>query len=156
MKKCTRCGEEKILDEYHCRKASKKDGLQSKCKDCQRTETKSFYEKNPNYKRIWRGRDQEAKNRTRNENLKSKYGITIEDYNHLFSEQDGKCAICHDHQSLINKTLVVDHDHHTGEVRGLLCGPCNRGIGQFRERLDLIDQAAIYLRRSRIRLVENK
>jgi len=52
-------------------------------------------------------------------------------YNYLFNEQQGCCAICGKHQSELKKALGVDHNHITGQVRGLLCGICNRGLGNF-------------------------
>ena len=61
--------------------------------------------------------------RDRNKNYRGKYGITISDYDAMFSRQGGVCAIC----SFDNKGkhLAVDHCHITGKVRQLLCTPCN-------------------------------
>ena len=49
----------------------------------------------------------------------------------MFAKQDGRCAICCREQD--SKRLAVDHDHHTGQVRGLLCSDCNRGIGLLQD-----------------------
>ena len=67
--------------------------------------------------------------------LKYEYGITLDDYNKMFNEQEGKCAICQRHQNELKKILYVDHDHKTGEVRGLLCKNCNVALG-FYEKYD--------------------
>lgn len=67
-----------------------------------------------------------------------KYGIlntdgnsfTLNDYNRLFQIQGGRCAFktCNKHQSELERSLVVDHDHATGIVRGLLCSNCNHNL----------------------------
>ncbi len=54
-----------------------------------------------------------------------------EDYNKLFEQQQGKCAICGKHQTLLKAILNADHDHKTGEVRGLLCIKCNVKMGWY-------------------------
>ena len=77
----------------------------------------------------------------------TKYGITIEDYNDMFEKQKGVCKICALPQT--NKRfnhLCVDHDHETGKVRGLLCDPCNRAIGLFKDDPRLLNKASQYLR----------
>lgn len=71
------------------------------------------------------------------------YGISIEDYGRRFVEQGGRCAICDEPQS--DKLLVVDHDHQSGVVRGLLCGRCNTGIGQLRDSPMILARAIAYL-----------
>ena len=73
--------------------------------------------------------------------LKYKYDITIEDYRKLYAEQEGKCKIC----GIECESFDVDHDHKTGRVRGLLCKPCNKGIGQFKDDPLLVLKAADYL-----------
>lgn len=62
-----------------------------------------------------------------------KYGLTIDDYNRMFEEQNGCCASCGDHQTLFTKRLVVDHNHTTGKVRALLCNGCNTALGLLKE-----------------------
>ena len=69
--------------------------------------------------------------RTRNRQLQKAYGISLDDYNELFIQQGGKCAICGKLQSEFDYPFHVDHDHKTGKVRGLLCSGCNTGLGHF-------------------------
>lgn len=57
--------------------------------------------------------------------LKLQYGMTPEDYKDRLVEQRFSCAVCKVEQSRLKRKLVVDHDHKTGKVRGLLCNPCN-------------------------------
>ena len=54
-----------------------------------------------------------------------KYGLTPEAFAELVAAHDGHCAIC----DRVPKRLVIDHDHDTGVVRGLLCDPCNIRVG---------------------------
>lgn len=77
--------------------------------------------------------------------LKANYGITLEEYNQMFEEQNGCCAICETHQSKLKQTLCVDHCHQTKKVRKLLCSNCNRGIGMFQDNAKLLIKAAEYL-----------
>jgi 5-methylcytosine-specific restriction endonuclease McrA len=74
-----------------------------------------------------------------------KFNITLEDYNKMFAEQEGCCAICNKHQSEFDKALAIDHDHKSGEVRGLLCMPCNTALGKFRDDTNLLQSAIRYL-----------
>lgn len=76
--------------------------------------------------------------------LKRNYGISLGQYNELFSKQGGVCAIC-GLQNKNGKRLHVDHDHKTKLVRGLLCSPCNLGIGIFRDSIEILDKAKAYL-----------
>jgi hypothetical protein len=78
------------------------------------------------------------------QHLKRKYGIvpgTVAYYRHL---QKSKCAICQK-----RKKLFVDHDHKTGEVRGLLCFRCNAGIGLFSESGTSLGHAILYLEKAK-------
>ncbi len=85
---------------------------------------------------------------TRNLALK-KYGISTEEYNILYELQDGLCAICMKPETQErngNKCkLSVDHDHASGEIRGLLCSKCNLGIGIFNDDLNILTRAAAYI-----------
>lgn len=76
--------------------------------------------------------------------LKSKYGITILEYKELRDSQNGKCLICRK-----KKILVVDHDHTTGKVRGLLCHACNTSLGFMEENISSFENAIEYLKEHR-------
>ena len=82
---------------------------------------------------------------SRRAKLKYKYGITPEEYDRLLSEQAGGCAICGGTNG--KKPLYVDHDHITGQVRGLLCHGCNVAIGHMKDDASLLRRAAVYLER---------
>jgi hypothetical protein len=95
-------------------------------------------------------------------NFKKRYSITGEQYDALLASQGGVCASCkkpesHTYPSGKVKALAVDHDHETGEIRGLLCFNCNQGIGRFRNDPAVLRAAADYLdahkSRSHLRLV---
>lgn len=86
----------------------------------------------------------------RQSNLLAKYGITTDEYDRLLDEQGGVCAICRldSSSSLRGKLMAVDHCHDTGKVRGLLCSPCNTGIGHLKDDPDRLMAAAAYLLQS--------
>lgn len=75
------------------------------------------------------------KNRNENHRLKRKYGITLEDRQKMFDEQQGKCKGCGINESELNKPLHIDHNHTTGKVRCLLCGSCNRALGLVKDNI---------------------
>lgn len=70
------------------------------------------------------------------------YGLRTEDVERLLAKQENKCAVCG-----LRTTLVVDHDHTSGDVRGLLCQKCNKGLGHFLDDPSLLNRAEKYLRR---------
>lgn len=72
--------------------------------------------------------------------------FTQEDYEELFAQQQGNCAICGKHQNKLKRILSLDHNHKTGQVRGLLCRGCNLGIGCFEENQESLINAITYLR----------
>lgn len=92
------------------------------------------------YIRNWQRANPERRRATE---LKHKFGITVEQYNKMLAAQGGTCAICASTPGL--RRLAVDHDHETGIVRGLLCGPCNRALGMFRDDPALLAAAIRYL-----------
>jgi hypothetical protein len=81
--------------------------------------------------------------RDRQKKVERKYGITTEDFDLIFTFQNGACAICD--LVLEGAKICVDHDHDTGEVRGLLCAPCNAGIGFFKDDPERLRRAARYV-----------
>ena len=113
---CTRCKTEKpSTSEYFPLHNKKRNGLDSWCRAC-----RSEY---------------------RNANLRGKYRAVISDAALAkIKATVTQCVICGSAES-----LVVDHDHHTGEIRGMLCNHCNRGLGHFRDDPMLLEFAAQYL-----------
>ena len=81
---------------------------------------------------------------TKNAQLRIKFNITLEQYNHLFYLQNHRCAICKD-ECKTGRQLAVDHDHKTGKVRGLLCMECNIGLGKFKDSKDRLMKAIEYI-----------
>lgn len=80
--------------------------------------------------------------------FRSKYGITVEDFERIAEQQGGKCAICGRLASQCTwSKLVVDHCHKTGRVRALLCDACNKGIGTLGDDPNRLRAAAEYLER---------
>lgn len=84
--------------------------------------------------------------RHKNTNLKSLYGVTLDEYNQMFEKQKGCCLLCSRHQVEVTQRLNLDHCHTTGRVRGLLCGNCNRGIGLLKHNVVTLENAVRYLR----------
>jgi len=79
--------------------------------------------------------------------MQRKYDLSPERYEEILLSQGRVCAIC-EKQPSQNRgdSIVVDHDHDTGEVRGLLCSNCNRGIGLLQDSVNLLNSAASYLK----------
>ncbi|MDQ4132357.1 MAG: endonuclease VII domain-containing protein [Actinomycetota bacterium] len=161
MKRCKRCGELKPLSAFY-RAAGMRDGHRNDCKVCNLAEKKRRYDADPAaaiarvkrwqqenadrldaYRRT-RREDPAVKRAARAGHLKRKYGITIEQYEAMLALQGGTCAICR-RPPAPNTSLHVDHDHETGEIRGLLCFTCNNFLGDVEEDLQRLRAAAGYL-----------
>ena len=76
---------------------------------------------------------------------KTKFGITIEQYDLMLATQGGHCAICPATSCTDGRRLHVDHDHQTGVVRQLLCDLCNKVLGMMKDEPDRLRRAADYL-----------
>lgn len=92
-------------------------------------------------KKLREERPQELKLYKKRNYLMRRYGLTEEAFRALLRGQGDKCAIC----VLPDRDWVVDHDHRTGAVRGILCRQCNLGLGGFRDSPDSLMNAARYL-----------
>ena len=81
--------------------------------------------------------------------LKRAFGISLDEYNTILGKQNGCCAICGISNNEIangkETRFSVDHDHKTGEIRGLLCGNCNRGVGNLKDSIETLKSAINYL-----------
>ena len=131
-KECLECGglftSDSSLAKYchneECRKKRKKV-------ENRRSRPKGKYVQNPKY--------------NLKRKLKSRYGLTPEQYWTMVDEQDGRCAICNrTNNNKKTKTLVVDHNHKTGKTRALLCTSCNLKLG-IAEDKKFLSKAFAYL-----------
>lgn len=141
LKRCSRCKELKEFDQYSSHD-NKKDGLYCFCKPCA-ADYRREYQRTP-----------KARIDRRGQNLKKKYKIDESEFEAMLFTQKGVCAICGQKETVIGGRtadaelpLSVDHDHQTGEVRGLLCHQCNHGLGNFQDNMNLLLQAMAYLLR---------
>ena len=78
--------------------------------------------------------------------LKTKYGITVGQYERLLEVQGGCCAVCQKNALVFKTRLAVDHNHKTGEIRGLLCYRCNKFVIGRNTDPSIFQSAAAYLR----------
>lgn len=152
MRKCTKCNDVKPDSEFYTDKRAI-SGFRSDCKVCARASNADRFKRNgKKYTAAAKLRVQSDPERfkadRRRYKLKSLYGITPNEYDQLLASQAGVCAICKSAERLKHGVLAVDHDHGTGEVRGLLCFNCNASLGKLEEHLDsLLD----YLKVDRVR-----
>ena len=122
MRYCKGCDKHLSNSEFHKK--------QSICKDCGNA-----------YRRAWRAANPDkVKAQARKDKLKLKYGLTLEAYKDLLAGQGGHCALCPS-----TEDLVVDHNHKTGEVRGILCRDCNCALGLLKDSPVLLNKASSYL-----------
>lgn len=154
-KVCGSCKIRKSISEFSKDKSTK-DGFRCYCKKCSHRKARKKYD-------IWTAAQKEKNNRASekwlkkhpdkhlNSQLKFYYGITLENYNLLFQQQNGRCFICERHQSELNKRLVVDHNHITKKVRGLICQRCNALLGMAR-----VDVQKEFLLQAAIKYIEEK
>ena len=118
FKQCTTCKHVKLLAAF----PKDRSGKQGRCHHC--TECQRDY---------W---------------LQFTYGVTNQDYESLLARQKNRCALCQttNLQKQRGTRLAVDHDHKTGQIRGLLCRACNQlVIGIIEKRNISIDRLRKYL-----------
>lgn len=128
MKTCKHCGVEKPLEDFP-KNSNMKDGHVNFCFPCR---YEKYYKDRLSSDKYW------------SQQLKWKYGISIETYNKMSEEQRGLCAVCGNDNG--GKRLCVDHRHDTGKVRGLLCTSCNKAIGQLGDTPEGVLAAYNYLK----------
>ena len=137
-KACTMCHEEKPLTEYRSRGGSQKHLLKSKCNGCLYKEHKRWTEENPEKVREYRAKDPYTfKKRC------ARHGITPEEFWAMYEEQDGTCPVCD--KAIDAEGSAIDHNHETGEVRGILCKNCNRALGLLGDNPETMARAEAYL-----------
>ena len=143
-KYCPKCKQDKLLVGFNKDRATK-SGYHGWCKKCQ-LEKGRLYRKQPEIRK--RINEKQNKNNVKRYNtnkefrtmkkeasrgywLKSQYSLSLEEYDIMVEQQSGCCKICGIPQSELKQRLVVDHNHKTGEVRGLLCTACNVRVGWY-------------------------
>jgi hypothetical protein len=127
-KRCRKCGEDKPLSDFPKEKRSS-DGVTAQCKHCTKAKSLAWYKsKGTQYHRTQR------------------YRISPEEYTELLEEQLHRCACCGSPNPKRKAGFVIDHDHASGIVRGLLCHSCNIGIGLLGDTIKGLELALDYLR----------
>lgn len=147
---CAKCEKRKRLNQFSKCK-SRYDGLHVVCKKCDAHRLKLWRKENPNAGREWFAAHPEYKKLRlkkdplmhRRHHLEYAYGITLDDYDVLFESQGKRCAICRRKKF----QPVVDHNHKTGKVRGILCYCCNSALGFLSESPSIFKAALGYLKR---------
>lgn len=130
MKTCNDCQEVKELSDFKVRKSG---SLYAKCKSCCHLDDVR-----------WRNNNRD---KYRDGQLKSKFGITLVTYNEMLQQQNNCCAACKRDRSEFKQNFAVDHCHDTLKIRGLLCDGCNKAIGYLYDNPEFADGVAAYLRR---------
>lgn len=127
---CCMCGEDKCIDQFH-RRRSNSEVREKRCKPCKIKLARDQRHAEPERHR--------AMQRTRT--LKHKYGIDDDHYQILLMHQNGRCYVCgRDNPGRKDvEYFMIDHDHATGKVRGLLCQPCNVNLGWYERFRDKVD-----------------
>lgn len=134
LKRCSRCHIFLPFIDYR-RHSTASDGLRPECRDCRNRDEKP--------RRL--ANTEKIALAMRKTNLKHKFGMTLAEYEKRYKEQDGCCLLCGRNRTEFNKSLAVDHNHKTREIRGLLCHDCNTGLGKFQDSAELLQKAAQYL-----------
>lgn len=125
-------------------------GEMCRCGDCRkcrhRAYMRDYYRRNKD-----RLREQKQKRRHQTDpgRLRERYGMTYDEYLTRVEQQGGVCAICRNpgrKRTPRGLPLVVDHDHRTGRIRGLLCSPCNTALGRLGDTEEAMERVLEYLR----------
>ena len=132
-KNCTKCNALKSSKDFP-KETRTYDGKRCQCKECLNQYEREHYA-NSESRRFSRFATM----------IKRKWGITGMQYKTMLKSQKGVCAICGKANINKNRRLAVDHCHKSNKIRGLLCGKCNIGIGQFNDNPKLLRKAALYI-----------
>lgn len=144
-KRCPRCGEVKLAEAFS-KSHTHVSGLTSYCKPCHKQYRSENRERDRLKLQEKRYADPEKyreydRRHSRTKTLK-KYGLTDQQFAELAKLQNGQCKIC---DKIPKDRLVVDHNHDTGVIRGLLCRQCNAAIGLLGDNIEGVQRAWSYL-----------
>ena len=125
MKTCTACKRELSYDNFHKRTyASGNIGYQPKCKDCHRDIRRGYYKPHDTARR--------------------KFNLSEAEYNTLINRSQGLCEVCN---IPMGDKRCIDHDHVTGEIRGVLCNNCNTALGLVGDNVTTLTKLIQWLER---------
>jgi hypothetical protein len=117
--------------------------MMARNKEAKKAYDREYHQRRKEKRNLDRNRDPD---KYKNQEIQSKYGISIDDYYLILGMQGGGCSICGSIDPKFGrKYFCVDHCHSTGRIRGLLCHTCNLGLGHFDDSLQLIQSAQAYL-----------
>jgi hypothetical protein len=103
----------------------------------------------PSYHRAWRIKNLEQFRRSQLKWLCKQGGCTLEEYEQALVQQNGQCKICGKiptGNGTSDARLNIDHDHKTGEFRGLICHRCNKALGMVNDSIEILEAMKEYLR----------
>ena len=145
MKTCSSCKETKDFFAFY-KDSTKKEGVTSFCRPCQKTSRLNRYRANSKDEKLkFKNYYQQNKDKYKEYALK-KYGLTKQDFEDLLVKQDYSCKICKVKEDTLDRGLFVDHCHTTGRVRGLLCRSCNTLLGMAKDNEETLKAAIEYLK----------
>lgn len=151
---CINCNEEKDVNLFYRRGGKEnKQHYRSKCKECYhlsklKNNSEDFVKRREAYRKrkkeraiLYRKRAEYNKqDKARDTSMKTKYNISLEDYNKMKNIQDNKCYICKEESK-----LFIDHCHKSNKVRKLLCNDCNISLGRLRENKSTLENMIKYI-----------
>jgi hypothetical protein len=141
IKVCKKCGEEQPKTNFRSRGGKQKHLLKSHCNNCLKKDHERWVKQNKEAVRKYRAKDKwTLKKRC------ARHNITPEEFWCMYEEQDGTCPICD--KGIEAESSAIDHNHKTGEVRGILCKSCNRALGLFGDSPQNLARAKSYLEES--------
>lgn len=164
-KVCAKCRQRKSEADFY-KRGSSQSGVVSYCKPCVNKRARRWARDNPEkvkrsaarWYRENREKARGAARRRAGENrgkytehqwasrIKSRYGVTREEYERMVAAQEGKCKICgRGDTGRVGSKWPIDHDHKTGQVRGLLCVTCNSLLGHAKDSPGILRSAIEYL-----------
>jgi len=146
MKQCKYCNNIKILDEFYPHPGTK-DKLRGQCKQCCTELTRKRRKDDPEkYKQQCDLSNKKLKEYQFFWRLKKNFNLEKETFLQMLKDQNYVCKICNKPENRKKtSSLSVDHNHSTGKIRGLLCDLCNKGLGHFKDDINLLNNAIIYL-----------
>jgi hypothetical protein len=160
-KTCRDCGETKPVSDFYFTRKRGVSYPSSYCKTCSNARNKAWRTTNPerdlermakwraanpDYQRKWAEKNPRKREKNNFRARAAKYQMTEAELASLLASRGGRCWICGAECREGRCGFHVDHCHETGRVRGVLCHHCNIGLGHFRDNIELLEKAVLYLK----------